>query len=61
MTDHLRRPLCLFFFLVLHVTTGILYAQDTTARRRASFSAGMGVSYIRASDVVDYLNQFTSV
>ena len=60
MTDHLRRPLCLFFFLGLHVTTGILYAQDATARRRASFSAGMGVSYIRASDVVDYVNQVIS-
>jgi hypothetical protein len=45
---------------VLYPFGGLLLAQQETVERTVGVSAGMGVSYIDAPNVVDYLNKFAS-
>jgi hypothetical protein len=45
-------------FCLLHPFGGLLLAQQETVERTVGVSAGMGVSYIDAPNVVDYLNKF---
>jgi hypothetical protein len=45
---------------MLYPFGGLLLAQQETVERTVGVSAGMGVSYIDAPNVVDYLNKFAS-
>jgi hypothetical protein len=45
---------------MLYPFGGLLLAQQETVERTAGVSAGMGVSYIDAPNVVDYLNTFVA-
>jgi hypothetical protein len=50
--------LSFFLFSILHPIGGFLLAQEESPKRSAGVSGGMGVSYIDAPNVVDYLNRF---
>ena len=59
MTKHRLNCLRVSFLFLSLVSPGVLRAQDSLPRKPVAFSAGMGVSYVRAVDIVDYVNQFT--
>jgi hypothetical protein len=50
-----------FFLLAQLCFSGASFGQVGKIKRTISFSGGMGVTYIRAIDIVNYLNQYTSV
>lgn len=50
----------LISFLVLSLSALSVFAQNPDARKTVAISGGMGVSYIHASDLIDYMNQFTT-
>ena len=50
--------LSLCVLLALYPSGGQLLAQEEGLKRSAGVSAGMGVSYVDAPNVVDYLNRF---
>jgi len=52
--------LSVLLLLLLLPFGGGLLAQEDSPRSSAAFSAGMGVSYINAPNVVDYLNKYAS-
>lgn len=60
MNHHLCRLVLFCVFVPLHLSTGPLFAQSSSTRRDIAISVGMGVCYIKASGVVDYINQFNN-
>jgi hypothetical protein len=52
--------LWIFLLAVLLPSRATLFAQENGPQRSLAFSAGMGVSYINAPSIVDYLNKYTS-
>jgi hypothetical protein len=51
---------CVSLLFVLPLYRATLVAQEQGPKKSVAFSAGMGVSYINAPSIVDYLNKYTS-